>query len=141
MRNTYLYILTTLYHKVLKYTSHQTPMPCLAHSFMFFFIFRIPTLFQCPFIWISTTEFHGLVLRVVDEVPNPAYSTDLFSTNTPPFTFWERAVELATACWRHFVVKYVYSIFETMLFVLFSIHVCTYYVWLSLTMSRDFMGR
>lgn len=35
-----------------------------------------------------------MLLQTVDEMPNPAYSTDMFSTTIPPFTFVQRIREL-----------------------------------------------
>ncbi|CAH2095520.1 unnamed protein product [Euphydryas editha] len=56
----------------------------------------IATLFQCPLIWFSSTQAHWQVLELVDEIPNPSYNVDLFSTSTPPLSFWERVGELYT---------------------------------------------
>ncbi|KAG6458622.1 UDP-glucosyltransferase 2 [Manduca sexta] len=54
----------------------------------------IAPLFQCPLVWVATTEAHAHVLRVIDEIPNPAYSVDLFSTSRPPLSFTERVTSL-----------------------------------------------
>lgn len=66
----------------------------------------IPAIFQCPFIWLGSTEAHGSLLRLVDEIANPAYSADLFSSITPPFNFWERGVELWTVLKRQWTTNY-----------------------------------
>ncbi|XP_023943055.1 UDP-glucosyltransferase 2 [Bicyclus anynana] len=50
--------------------------------------------FNCPFIWFSTVEPHWMVLRLVDEVTNPAYSVDILSDSVPPLTFTQRVKEL-----------------------------------------------
>lgn len=54
----------------------------------------LASLFKCPLIWFGSTEAHWQVLRLVDEIPNPAYSVDLFSTSRPPLNIWERFYEL-----------------------------------------------
>lgn len=58
------------------------------------YFFRIAPLFECPLIWFGTTEAHWRVLELVDDIPNPSYNVDLFSTSIPPLTFWERVEEL-----------------------------------------------
>ncbi|KOB69167.1 UDP-glycosyltransferase UGT40L1 [Operophtera brumata] len=76
----------------------------------------IPALFQCPLIWIGTTEAHGQILRIIDEVSNPAYSADLFSTSTPPYTFWERGVQLWKAFKRHWTLNFNIIPMETTIY-------------------------
>ncbi|XP_063616847.1 UDP-glucosyltransferase 2-like [Cydia splendana] len=56
----------------------------------------IAPLFQCPLIWVGSTEAHWQVLKLVDGVTNPSYNADVFSANTPPLTFWQRIQELWT---------------------------------------------
>ncbi|XP_026735998.1 UDP-glucuronosyltransferase 2B20-like [Trichoplusia ni] len=51
----------------------------------------IPPLFECPLIWVSSTESHWQALRLMDEIPNPSYTADLFSSSRPPLDFWQRA--------------------------------------------------
>ncbi|KAL0818834.1 hypothetical protein ABMA28_008154 [Loxostege sticticalis] len=52
-------------------------------------------IFNAPYIWVSTVEPHWMVLSLIDEAPNPAYSPDpMFSSNSLPFTFVERVQEL-----------------------------------------------
>ncbi|XP_023943056.2 UDP-glucosyltransferase 2-like [Bicyclus anynana] len=53
-------------------------------------------IFNCPLIWFSTVEPHWMVLRLVDEVTNPAYSVDVASNSVPPLTFVQRVEELGT---------------------------------------------
>ncbi|XP_039759907.1 UDP-glucosyltransferase 2-like [Pararge aegeria] len=50
--------------------------------------------FDCPLIWFSTVQPHWMVVRLVDEVPNPAYTVDILSDNIPPLTFLQRVAEL-----------------------------------------------
>ncbi|XP_068619916.1 UDP-glucosyltransferase 2-like [Battus philenor] len=54
----------------------------------------LPAIFQCPYIWFSTLEPHWMVMRVIDEITNPAYVPDSMSRNVPPFTFLQRVQEL-----------------------------------------------
>lgn len=61
-----------------------------------YIFFRIAPLFECPLIWFGSTEVHWQLLQLVDEIPNPSYNVDLFSTSTPPLGFWERVGELYT---------------------------------------------
>ncbi|KAL0820067.1 hypothetical protein ABMA28_006012 [Loxostege sticticalis] len=49
-----------------------------------------------PFIWVSTTEPHWLVLRLIDEASNPAFSADIMGSGLPPFSFKERVSQLFT---------------------------------------------
>ncbi|XP_052756594.1 UDP-glycosyltransferase UGT5-like [Galleria mellonella] len=50
----------------------------------------IATLFDCPFIWLSTMEPHSIILSLIDESTNPAYVPDSLSSNIPPFNLKER---------------------------------------------------
>ncbi|XP_039760006.1 UDP-glucosyltransferase 2-like [Pararge aegeria] len=50
--------------------------------------------FDCPLIWFSTVQPHWMVVRLVDEIPNPAYTVDILSDNVPPLTFKQRVEEL-----------------------------------------------
>ncbi|XP_052744249.1 uncharacterized protein LOC112049418 [Bicyclus anynana] len=53
--------------------------------------------FNCPLIWFSSLEPHWMVMQLIDEIPNPAYSTDMLTTDgIPPLTFRQRVVELYT---------------------------------------------
>ncbi|XP_052744250.1 UDP-glucosyltransferase 2-like [Bicyclus anynana] len=61
-------------------------------------------LFNCPLIWFSSVEPHWMVLQLIDEIPNPAYSTDMLTTDyTPPLTFNQRVVELYTQFFTRFI--------------------------------------
>ncbi|GBP42169.1 UDP-glucuronosyltransferase 2B1 [Eumeta japonica] len=53
-------------------------------------------LFQCPLIWSNPLEPHWMILKLIDEVPNPAYTSDFNSNNVPPFSFKQRLQELWT---------------------------------------------
>ncbi|XP_063832458.1 UDP-glucosyltransferase 2-like [Ostrinia nubilalis] len=59
--------------------------------------------FNCPFIWSSSMDPHGLVLELIDEPPNPAYTTNHVSSFEAPFTFSQRVEEL----WGIIYMKYV----------------------------------
>ncbi|KAM3962074.1 UDP-glucosyltransferase 2-like [Aphomia sociella] len=50
----------------------------------------IATIFDCPFIWVSSIEPHSVILSLIDEATNPAYVPDSQSSTTPPFSFLER---------------------------------------------------
>ncbi|XP_045504394.1 UDP-glycosyltransferase UGT5-like [Colias croceus] len=50
--------------------------------------------YDCPYIWFSPLEPHWMVLRLIDELPNPAYVSDSASNNAPPLNFKERVKEL-----------------------------------------------
>ncbi|KOB65062.1 Phenol UDP-glucosyltransferase [Operophtera brumata] len=54
----------------------------------------LASVFECPFIWSSSLEPHTMVLRLIDEIPNPAYIPDHMSPLNPPFSFRERVDEL-----------------------------------------------
>ncbi|CAH2054218.1 unnamed protein product, partial [Iphiclides podalirius] len=69
------------------------------------FIAGIAPLFQCPLIWFGSTEAHWQVLKIIDESPNPSFNVDLFSTNRPPLTFWERTMELWTMLKRSAIIR------------------------------------
>ncbi|CAH2054200.1 unnamed protein product, partial [Iphiclides podalirius] len=66
----------------------------------------IPRVFDCPLIWFSTLEPHWLALRIIDEAPNPAYNPDSMSTNSIPYTFWQRVEELWLQFSRTFYREY-----------------------------------
>ncbi|KAH9636336.1 hypothetical protein HF086_012601 [Spodoptera exigua] len=51
----------------------------------------IPALFDCPLIWVCSTEPHWQSMRVMDGITNPAYTLDLFTHNKLPLDFWGRA--------------------------------------------------
>ncbi|XP_045779381.1 UDP-glucosyltransferase 2-like [Maniola jurtina] len=51
-------------------------------------------IFNCPFIWFSSIEPHWVLLELVDEMPNPAYTATVSSNRIPPLTFEERVTEL-----------------------------------------------
>ncbi|XP_061727388.1 UDP-glucosyltransferase 2-like [Cydia pomonella] len=67
----------------------------------------IAPLFQCPLIWVGSTEAHWQVLKLVDGVTNPSYNADVFSANTPPLTFWQRVEELWTMVKRIFITSFI----------------------------------
>ncbi|XP_045503975.1 UDP-glycosyltransferase UGT5-like [Colias croceus] len=54
----------------------------------------IQAIYECPMIWFSTVDPHWMVLKLIDEIPNPAYIPDCLSSDIPPFSFWQRAKEL-----------------------------------------------
>ncbi|XP_038207237.1 UDP-glycosyltransferase UGT5-like [Zerene cesonia] len=54
----------------------------------------IQAIYECPMIWLSTVDPHWMVLKLIDDLPNPAYITDGLSANIPPFTFLQRLREL-----------------------------------------------
>ncbi|XP_041981575.1 UDP-glucosyltransferase 2-like [Aricia agestis] len=54
----------------------------------------LQAVFDCPFIWFSTIEPHWRILSLIDEIPNPAYTTDPMISSYPPFTFYQRVKEL-----------------------------------------------
>lgn len=43
-----------------------------------------------------------MILKLIDEFPNPAYTPDHIAELEPPMTFWERVGEL----WRIIEVSY-----------------------------------
>ncbi|XP_041982834.1 UDP-glucosyltransferase 2-like [Aricia agestis] len=72
----------------------------------------IASLFDCPLIWFATTEASWNVVRLVDELPNPSYNVDIFSTSKPPLDFWERVQELCTVVWRSLQLSVVFTPLE-----------------------------
>ncbi|XP_072933213.1 UDP-glucosyltransferase 2-like [Epargyreus clarus] len=69
-------------------------------------------LFKCPLIWIGSTEAHWQVLRLIDEIPNPAYSVDLFSDNRAPLSLSERISEMWTLVEKYLIVNLILVPFE-----------------------------
>ncbi|XP_050355017.1 UDP-glucosyltransferase 2-like [Nymphalis io] len=51
-------------------------------------------IYNCPFIWFSTVEPHWMVLQLVDEMPNPSYTSNIMSATVPPLSFPQRITEL-----------------------------------------------
>ncbi|CAK1594071.1 unnamed protein product [Parnassius mnemosyne] len=72
----------------------------------------LPAIFECPFIWFSTVEPHWLILRIIDELPNPAYNLNVVSYNSPPFTFMQRVQELFCQISGEFYQYFVFSPIE-----------------------------
>ncbi|XP_050355093.1 UDP-glucosyltransferase 2-like [Nymphalis io] len=72
----------------------------------------IAPLFNCPLIWFGSTEAHWQVLKLVDEIPNPSYTVDLFSTSTPPLSFWERTQELYKMLKKLLIIGVLVTPFE-----------------------------
>ncbi|XP_059051955.1 UDP-glucosyltransferase 2-like, partial [Achroia grisella] len=56
----------------------------------------LSSLYECPFIWVSTIEPHSLILSLIDENTNPVYVPDIMSSNIPPYGFKQRVSELYT---------------------------------------------
>ncbi|XP_059051876.1 UDP-glycosyltransferase UGT5-like [Achroia grisella] len=54
------------------------------------------TVFDSPLIWSSSMDPHSMVLSLIDEDPNPAYTSNHISHFDPPFTFTQRLNELWT---------------------------------------------
>ncbi|XP_047511764.1 UDP-glucosyltransferase 2-like isoform X6 [Pieris napi] len=66
--------------------------------------------FDCPLIWLSTIEPHWMVLQLIDEIPNPAYTPDSHTVYAPPFTFWQRVeLLLHSILGRYLQYRYVYG--------------------------------
>ncbi|XP_046971943.1 UDP-glucosyltransferase 2-like [Vanessa cardui] len=72
----------------------------------------IAPLFKCPLIWFGSTEAHWQVLKLVDEIPNPSYTVDIFSTSTSPLSFWERIEELYKVLKKLFLIGVLVTPFE-----------------------------
>ncbi|CAD0204904.1 UGT40R9 [Chrysodeixis includens] len=50
--------------------------------------------FNAPFVWVTPMDVHSTVISMIDAAPNPAYTTDLLSARTFPFSFLDRVAEL-----------------------------------------------
>ncbi|XP_035452806.2 UDP-glucosyltransferase 2 [Spodoptera frugiperda] len=61
------------------------------------------SVFDCPLIWLSSVEVHWMILQLVDQPTNPAYTVDIMSAYTPPLNFWQRANEL----WNQVKIKFL----------------------------------
>ncbi|XP_045487122.1 uncharacterized protein LOC111000247 [Pieris rapae] len=70
------------------------------------FIAGIAPLFEAPLIWVASTEAHWLVLDLIDGPSNPAYTVDLFSTNSLPLNLYQRTEELYTMIKIYLVSRY-----------------------------------
>ncbi|XP_050682428.1 UDP-glucosyltransferase 2-like isoform X2 [Leptidea sinapis] len=63
--------------------------------------------YDCPLIWFSTMEPHWMVLRLIDEATNPAYSIEVLSKHlSTPLSFSQRLEAL-------FDRMYIYYLFQT----------------------------
>ncbi|XP_060805983.1 UDP-glucosyltransferase 2 [Amyelois transitella] len=71
----------------------------------------IPPLFQCPFIWMASTDAHWQVLSLVGEVPNPAYTPDIFDLS-PTASLWDRVCSLAYFVKKYFLSKIFFATLE-----------------------------
>ncbi|XP_038207503.1 UDP-glucosyltransferase 2-like [Zerene cesonia] len=80
------------------------------------FVAGIAPLFKCPLIWLATTQAHWQVLDLVDEIPNPAFSADIFSSNIPPFSSWQRLEELWAIVKRSIEFRYFITPVEKEIF-------------------------
>ncbi|XP_050682422.1 UDP-glucosyltransferase 2-like isoform X2 [Leptidea sinapis] len=63
--------------------------------------------YDCPNIWFSSLEPHWMVLRLIDEMPNPAYVPDSLSSKSPPLAFMERVEELYNSIRGRFDAYYM----------------------------------
>ncbi|XP_072933660.1 UDP-glucosyltransferase 2-like [Epargyreus clarus] len=64
----------------------------------------LATLLNCPLVWFSTTEPHDMIVSLVDEARNPAYSHQFLSSIALPFTFIGRASQLLIS-WIFFFIR------------------------------------
>lgn len=51
-------------------------------------------IYDCPLIWSLSIEPHWMILSLIDEYTNAAYTPDSFSFNTPPFSIYQRFREV-----------------------------------------------
>ncbi|XP_063620709.1 UDP-glucosyltransferase 2-like [Cydia splendana] len=79
------------------------------------FLVGLSTVFNCPFIWLSSLEPHGLVLSLIDEWTDPSYVPDVHSRAIPPFTFAQRIRELWSIV-RHKYIRWQFISEEQVLF-------------------------
>ncbi|XP_063363864.1 UDP-glucosyltransferase 2-like [Cydia amplana] len=79
------------------------------------FLVGLSTVFNCPFVWLSSMEPHGLVLSLIDEWTDPAYVPSGHSRALPPFTFAQRITELWTIA-RHKYIRWQLISEEQVLF-------------------------
>ncbi|XP_047990999.1 UDP-glucosyltransferase 2-like [Leguminivora glycinivorella] len=56
----------------------------------------IAPLYNCPLIWSSSVEAHWMVLQLVHEPSNPSFNPNILASTIPPFSFFERFVNLFT---------------------------------------------
>ncbi|XP_052756565.1 UDP-glucosyltransferase 2-like [Galleria mellonella] len=56
----------------------------------------IAAVYDCPYIWVSTIEPHWVITRLVDEYLHPAYNSDMLLGSSPPFSFYERVLQLTS---------------------------------------------
>nr|WMP40226.1 UDP-glucuronosyltransferase UGT40AY2 [Tuta absoluta] len=60
----------------------------------------LSAVFDCPYIWVCSSNPHWMVLDLIDEAPNPAFTPEIMSSNIPPLDFSQRARELVmTTVW------------------------------------------
>ncbi|XP_073959759.1 uncharacterized protein [Choristoneura fumiferana] len=72
--------------------------------------------FNCPLIWLSSIEPHGLVLKLVHESSNPAFNSDALTTAVPPFSFVERGISLLRQLGINAVKFFYFDSFEKKLY-------------------------
>ncbi|CAH2095522.1 unnamed protein product [Euphydryas editha] len=81
----------------------------IAEWMMYDLYIGLSALYRCPFIWFSSIDPHWRILRLIHEIPNPAYVPDIISSNMPPFSFTQRLQELGLQIVQllleHFLVK------------------------------------
>ncbi|XP_022815542.1 UDP-glucuronosyltransferase 2B15-like isoform X2 [Spodoptera litura] len=63
----------------------------------------VAAIYDCPLIWLSSVEAHWMILQLIDQPTNPAYTVDIMSTYTPPLNFWQRANEI----WTQVKIKFL----------------------------------
>ncbi|CAB3238630.1 unnamed protein product [Arctia plantaginis] len=54
----------------------------------------LSVLYNCPMIWIFSMGSHFQAIRLIADPANPAYETNYYGTDVPPFTFMQRVKEL-----------------------------------------------
>ncbi|XP_050682426.1 UDP-glucosyltransferase 2-like isoform X6 [Leptidea sinapis] len=67
--------------------------------------------YDCPLIWFLTVEPHWMVLRLIDEATNPAYSTDVLAKYlSTPLSFVQRLGSLYDRIYTYYLYhSFVYN--------------------------------
>ncbi|XP_037868047.1 UDP-glucosyltransferase 2 [Bombyx mori] len=68
-------------------------------------------IFNCPLIWASSMEPHSVILRLIDEIPHPAYSSNMLGIFEPPYNFVQRAINTSLEIALK-VIKWFISLIE-----------------------------
>ncbi|XP_052756642.1 UDP-glucosyltransferase 2-like [Galleria mellonella] len=87
----------TIFHKSVQSLIQDTTewFDAIIAEYMFSGLYSgFSSVFNCPFVWSVSMQPHNIHVALIDELQNPAYTYNHWSSVDPPFSFTERVTEL-----------------------------------------------